>query len=162
MRAHHGGRRREPGGWGSPTGGGGQATHPTATGPYGEGADGARQGLGASTGRRRSSVEPPVILQVAGTEGELFRDTMGETFGTLTPAERGNAGGGKWCGIPKSPADTGRSQAIVFLEGREEAENACHSSSNGTSKAASSPVTTSSGISGRIVLLKSDKKEPGR
>ena len=38
MRPHHGARRREPGGWGFPTGGGGQASRPTATGPpYGEG-----------------------------------------------------------------------------------------------------------------------------
>ena len=57
--------------------------------------DGARQGLGASTGRMRSSVAPFVILQVAGTEGDSFRDTMGQTCETLTTAERGNDGGGR-------------------------------------------------------------------
>ena len=37
-------RRREPGGWGAPTGGGGQASRPTATGPHGNGCGrGARE-----------------------------------------------------------------------------------------------------------------------
>ena len=61
--AHRGGeppramaRRREPGGWGIPTGGCGQASRPTAK-PHGEGARAmARQGGGRCEGRKASLV----------------------------------------------------------------------------------------------------------